>query len=431
MYVCVRRVCACAWCSGNDASVFSPTSGDHKGRDLDAAPSTNASSSQQHSHSEEHHHSNGGHHHKHQDQPLEQPASLNGVTKPGTTGTDITTVESHSSISEGTRKRDKKAKKVKQDKDKDKKDKKAKKKGDVVDENNAEKEEKKSGDSIDKSGEKGSSTSKPVEHEAFNGNSTGHTHNVQSTATTSVAPATPQSSEHDAGNLNISTNNLTTASSPGSKKEKKKENRKHKKSSSSKRKLKDGDSQRNLQQQEEVEDGTSSVGNKSADSSSGGGGSSRQLRTSNNNSSNPSGEHRQSTPPSSASRSRKMKSKDRLSIGSLTGGGNSSQYSSDGGGGSDSGSSDDENERSAEHQKGKAKPRPLEHKRNLLGQIIYKGHPSWVLMQNLQVGIRHFVGKSAELYDKNQQLSANRVQNIAKEDPTAFYFSPKAKKFPP
>jgi 1-phosphatidylinositol-4-phosphate 5-kinase len=94
--------------------------------------------------------------------------------------------------------------------------------------------------------------------------------------------------------------------------------------------------------------------------------------------------------------------------------------------GGNNSSSEDEKK---EHQKGKAKARPLEHKRNLLGEIIYKGHPSWVLMQNLQIGIRHFVGKNSELYDKNEEATAHRVNNIANE--IAFYLSPPALRFPP
>jgi len=34
------------------------------------------------------------------------------------------------------------------------------------------------------------------------------------------------------------------------------------------------------------------------------------------------------------------------------------------------------------------------HKKNLLGETIYKGHPSWILMQDIQTGIRNGVGKN-------------------------------------
>eukprot|EP01117_Protostelium_nocturnum_P012457 TRINITY_DN4597_c0_g1_i3.p1 TRINITY_DN4597_c0_g1~~TRINITY_DN4597_c0_g1_i3.p1 ORF type:complete len:819 (+),score=308.58 TRINITY_DN4597_c0_g1_i3:128-2584(+) len=80
-----------------------------------------------------------------------------------------------------------------------------------------------------------------------------------------------------------------------------------------------------------------------------------------------------------------------------------------------------------ERQRAKSKPVVLEHKRNLIGEIIYKKHPSWELMMNIQTGIRQSVGKSGELYFKDE------VDNVKKNLSThhKFYTTPKELPFPP
>ncbi|KAK5576732.1 hypothetical protein RB653_007876 [Dictyostelium firmibasis] len=74
----------------------------------------------------------------------------------------------------------------------------------------------------------------------------------------------------------------------------------------------------------------------------------------------------------------------------------------------------------------------LEHKKNVLGEIIYKGHPSWALMLNIQTGIRNAVGKSMGTEGVNpktpQQYHTLRKPSEfkRKED---FYVSPKTQRF--
>ena len=52
------------------------------------------------------------------------------------------------------------------------------------------------------------------------------------------------------------------------------------------------------------------------------------------------------------------------------------------------------------------------------------GHPSWVLMQNIQTGIRHYVGKSSQVI-----LQADLVKQNAQDQ--ELFKSPKALAFPP
>eukprot|EP01119_Soliformovum_irregulare_P021901 TRINITY_DN7378_c0_g2_i1.p1 TRINITY_DN7378_c0_g2~~TRINITY_DN7378_c0_g2_i1.p1 ORF type:complete len:541 (-),score=162.96 TRINITY_DN7378_c0_g2_i1:666-2288(-) len=78
-----------------------------------------------------------------------------------------------------------------------------------------------------------------------------------------------------------------------------------------------------------------------------------------------------------------------------------------------------------EMTKKKTRSRPLDFKRNQIGQIIYKGHPSWILMQNIQTGIRHYVGKNGEVMDP-AMLKA--VENI--ESSPLFFNSPSVLRFP-
>jgi len=66
----------------------------------------------------------------------------------------------------------------------------------------------------------------------------------------------------------------------------------------------------------------------------------------------------------------------------------------------------------------------LQHKKNLLGETIYKGHPSWVLMQNIQTGIRNVVGKSM-----TQQGTALPGPNDFRKM-VLFFESPKILRFP-
>ncbi len=54
------------------------------------------------------------------------------------------------------------------------------------------------------------------------------------------------------------------------------------------------------------------------------------------------------------------------------------------------------------------------------------GHPSWVLMQNIQIGIRHNVGKQGELIDESEM---DKVKDIHKHE--SFFRSPKVMRFPP
>lgn len=56
------------------------------------------------------------------------------------------------------------------------------------------------------------------------------------------------------------------------------------------------------------------------------------------------------------------------------------------------------------HMKNRTKSKTviLEHKRSAIGEIIYKGHPSWVLMQNIQTGIRYSVSNTATLLDEDE-----------------------------
>lgn len=87
----------------------------------------------------------------------------------------------------------------------------------------------------------------------------------------------------------------------------------------------------------------------------------------------------------------------------------------------------------------------LHHKKNLIGETIYKGHQSWVLMLNIQIGIRNAVGrghsrstvsapKSPLAADGSvstpkspiEFLGPNNFDNIDE-----FYASPKVLNFPP
>lgn len=88
-------------------------------------------------------------------------------------------------------------------------------------------------------------------------------------------------------------------------------------------------------------------------------------------------------------------------------------------GGIESDESDDEYSR---FKKGKKKERThskivLQHKKNLLGQIIYKGHPSWVLMLNIQTGIRNAVGKSMHQSRSFLQVPRNLTQTRSSPQP--------------
>eukprot|EP01118_Nematostelium_gracile_P018095 TRINITY_DN791_c0_g1_i1.p1 TRINITY_DN791_c0_g1~~TRINITY_DN791_c0_g1_i1.p1 ORF type:complete len:276 (+),score=81.59 TRINITY_DN791_c0_g1_i1:250-1077(+) len=78
-----------------------------------------------------------------------------------------------------------------------------------------------------------------------------------------------------------------------------------------------------------------------------------------------------------------------------------------------------------QNQMAKTKPK-LEFKRNEIGDIIYKGHPSWILMQNIQTGIRQSVGKSSNLIDGN---SLRQLKHIERSE--AFFKSPNVLRFPP
>ncbi|PRP75966.1 hypothetical protein PROFUN_01682 [Planoprotostelium fungivorum] len=76
----------------------------------------------------------------------------------------------------------------------------------------------------------------------------------------------------------------------------------------------------------------------------------------------------------------------------------------------------------------KSKPKPvLEHKRNVFGESIYKKHPGWILMQNIQTGLRQSVGKSGELsfLDERTKLS----ENLSRHE--KFFSTPPELPFPP
>ncbi|KAM9972349.1 hypothetical protein ACTFIW_007408 [Dictyostelium discoideum] len=75
----------------------------------------------------------------------------------------------------------------------------------------------------------------------------------------------------------------------------------------------------------------------------------------------------------------------------------------------------------------------LEHKKNVLGEIIYKGHPSWALMLNIQTGIRNAVGKSMGTEGGVNAKTPQQYHTLRKpsefkrkED---FYVSPKTQRF--
>lgn len=65
----------------------------------------------------------------------------------------------------------------------------------------------------------------------------------------------------------------------------------------------------------------------------------------------------------------------------------------------------------------------LEHQKNKLGEIIYKGHPSWVLMQNIQAGIRYSVGKSGQLLEHGflEQIKSGPHPNLFKSPPVLVF----------
>jgi hypothetical protein len=67
----------------------------------------------------------------------------------------------------------------------------------------------------------------------------------------------------------------------------------------------------------------------------------------------------------------------------------------------------------------------LDFQRNSIGEIIYKGHPSWVLMQCIQIGIRHSVGKNSELLRSDQVKLINDIHRNP-----SFFSSPKIVRFP-
>ena len=60
---------------------------------------------------------------------------------------------------------------------------------------------------------------------------------------------------------------------------------------------------------------------------------------------------------------------------------------------------------------------------------MYLGHPSWVLMQNIQTGIRHSVGKSGQLYREQDLQRIAQLQEFEKYE--QLYKSPKVLVFPP
>ncbi|GAM23972.1 hypothetical protein SAMD00019534_071470 [Acytostelium subglobosum LB1] len=72
----------------------------------------------------------------------------------------------------------------------------------------------------------------------------------------------------------------------------------------------------------------------------------------------------------------------------------------------------------------------FEHKKNVLGEIIYKGHPSWALMLNIQTGIRNAVGKSMRsgAGSMPQQFHTLRTPKDFR-NMSEFYQSPKELRF--
>ncbi|KAN0023065.1 hypothetical protein ACTFIU_009148 [Dictyostelium citrinum] len=75
----------------------------------------------------------------------------------------------------------------------------------------------------------------------------------------------------------------------------------------------------------------------------------------------------------------------------------------------------------------------LEHKKNVLGEIIYKGHPSWALMLNIQTGIRNAVGKSMGTEGGANAKTPHPYQTLRKPNEFKrkedFYASPKTQRF--
>ncbi|EGC34645.1 hypothetical protein DICPUDRAFT_55653 [Dictyostelium purpureum] len=75
----------------------------------------------------------------------------------------------------------------------------------------------------------------------------------------------------------------------------------------------------------------------------------------------------------------------------------------------------------------------LEHKKNVLGEIIYKGHPSWALMLNIQTGIRNAVGKSMGTDGAPNNKTPQQYHTLRKpsefRNQKDFYASPKTLRF--
>jgi len=71
----------------------------------------------------------------------------------------------------------------------------------------------------------------------------------------------------------------------------------------------------------------------------------------------------------------------------------------------------------------KSKTIVLEHQKNKLGETIYKGHPSWVLMQNIQAGIRYSVGKSGQLLEQSllEQFKNKPHPNLFQSPPVLVF----------
>jgi len=69
----------------------------------------------------------------------------------------------------------------------------------------------------------------------------------------------------------------------------------------------------------------------------------------------------------------------------------------------------------------------LEHKKNQIGETIYKKHPGWVLMMDIQTGLRQSVGKSGELSFSDERKAIE--DNLARH--AKFFSTPPELPFPP
>ncbi|PRP79762.1 hypothetical protein PROFUN_12624, partial [Planoprotostelium fungivorum] len=69
----------------------------------------------------------------------------------------------------------------------------------------------------------------------------------------------------------------------------------------------------------------------------------------------------------------------------------------------------------------------LQHKRNEIGETIYKKHPGWVLMMDIQTGLRQSVGRSGELSFQDERKAIE--DNLSRH--AKFFSTPPELTFPP